>query len=150
MGILTTLQAPVYLDTNVWIYALEGYPALVQPLTELFTAIDRGDISAVTSELTLAEVLVKPFMDGSPERQAAYQQVIRSTSTLQVFPVSREILVEAAKLRATAQLKLPDAIHVATALLTQCSTFLTNDRKLQSIPNLPVFLLSEIFEEEQG
>ncbi len=148
MGILTTLQAPIYLDTNVWIYALEGYPALVQPLTELFTAIDRGDISAVTSELTLAEVLVKPFMDGSLERQAAYQQVIRSTSTLQVFPVSREILVEAAKLRATAQLKLPDAVHVATALSTQCSTFLTNDRKLQSIPNLSVFLLSEIFEEK--
>lgn len=85
MGILTTLQAPVYLDTNIWIYALEGYPALVQPLTELFTAIDQGDISAVTSELTLAEVLVKPFMDGSLERQAAYRQVIRSTSTLQVF-----------------------------------------------------------------
>ncbi|MEH2106079.1 type II toxin-antitoxin system VapC family toxin [Nostoc sp.] len=56
MGILDTIQGTkVYLDTNIWIYALEGYPAFVQDLTQLFQSIDRGNLSVVTSELLLAE-----------------------------------------------------------------------------------------------
>lgn len=64
MGLLNALQGhQIYLDTNIWIYALEGYPDFIQPLTELFSHIDQGNLKAVTSELTLAEVLVKPLMD---------------------------------------------------------------------------------------
>jgi|GEM_PF-5522026 len=37
-----------------------------------------------------------------------------------------------------------DAIHAATALLTQCSTFLTNDQRFQSVPDLSVILFSQI------
>ncbi len=48
-------------------YALEGYPAFQPILTPLFETIDCGDIQAVTSELTLAEVLVKPLLDRSCE-----------------------------------------------------------------------------------
>lgn len=50
----------VYLDTNIFIYALEGYADFIDDLTELFASIDAGNIRAVTSELTLAEVLVRP------------------------------------------------------------------------------------------
>lgn len=145
MGLLAAVQGHRnYLDTNIWIYALEGYPEFLQPLTDLFAAIDRGVVQAVTSELTLAEVLVKPFMDGSTDRQIAYRQAIRSSQFLQVISVSREILIEAAELRANSQIKLPDAIHIATALSMQCSTLLTNDHRLPAIENLNVLLLSEI------
>lgn len=51
----------VYIDTNIWIYSLEGFAPLAPALTALFERIDAGDLAAVTSELTLAEVLVKPF-----------------------------------------------------------------------------------------
>jgi hypothetical protein len=37
-------------------------------LTALFEALDRGELTAVTSELTLAEVLVKPLLDHHAER----------------------------------------------------------------------------------
>ncbi len=58
-----TLSGRVYLDTNIFIYALEGYPTFRAVLTTLFAALDRGDLVAVTSELTLAEALVKPLLD---------------------------------------------------------------------------------------
>lgn len=61
-----------------------------------------------------------------------------------MIPVSRQILIEAAKLRASINIKLPDAIHAATALLTQSSTFLTNDQRFRNVPDLLVILLSEI------
>ena len=145
MDILNIIQGQqIYLDTNVWIYALEGYPSFVPDLTQLFQSIDSGDLTAVTSELTLAEVLVKPLMDGNLERQMAYQQAIKNSNVLYVAPVSRNVLIKAAQLRASVNLKLPDAIHAATALLTRCSTFLTNDKGFRTVPGFHVILLSEI------
>lgn len=50
----------IYLDTNVWIYAPEGFPPFTSALTALFARIDNGELVGVTSELTLAGALVKP------------------------------------------------------------------------------------------
>lgn len=147
MVILNAIQSErVYLDTNVFIYALEGYPDFVDELTELFENFDEGNLRAVTSELTLAEVLVRPFIDGNVERQTAYQQVLQSSQALEVVTVSRDVLIEAARLRSVSTLRLPDAIHGATARLTECETFLTNDRRLLAIPGIEVILLSEVIE----
>ncbi len=80
----------VYLDTNVFIYAIEGYPEFVDELNEFIDSIDAGNLKAFTSELTLAEVLVRPLMDGNLEIQIAYQQALQSSQGLEVVPVSRE------------------------------------------------------------
>jgi len=145
MGLLTALQGDhIYLDTNIWIYALEGFPAFAQNLTALFQALDLGTLTAVTSELSLAEVLVKPMQKQNATQQAIYKQAISSTQNLSIIPVGREILIAAAQLRAITNLKLPDAIHAATALSSQCSTFLTNDQRFQAVSNLQVILLSQI------
>ena len=83
------LSGRVYFDTNIFIYALEGYAAFRSALTALFEALDRKALTAVTSELTLAEALVKPLLDRHAERQAAYLQLLQSTASLMVVPVSR-------------------------------------------------------------
>jgi predicted nucleic acid-binding protein len=135
----------IYLDANVFIYLLEGYPAYVQVLTELFSLIDSSELQAVTSELTLAETLVKPKMDDNTDLQQAYQDMFLTTSLLEVVPISTEILIEAATLRAkNRQIKLPDAIHAATAYVNQCQAFITNDKSLKGIPDIKVIMLSDI------
>ncbi|MFH0958320.1 MAG: hypothetical protein V1897_06415 [Pseudomonadota bacterium] len=63
MGIMDVIKGErIYLDTNIIIYPLEGYPECASSLATLFAAIDEGKLSAVTSELTLAESLVKPMI----------------------------------------------------------------------------------------
>jgi predicted nucleic acid-binding protein len=64
----------IYLDTNIFIYAIEGYPDFVDELNQLFDSIDAGNFRAFTSELTLAEVLVRPLMDANLEIQAVNQK----------------------------------------------------------------------------
>jgi predicted nucleic acid-binding protein len=41
VGILETIKGDlVYLDVNIWIYALEGYPDFQEEIARLFQAID--------------------------------------------------------------------------------------------------------------
>ena len=42
-----------YVDVNVFIYAVEAHSQYLVPVSELFDGIDRGDVLAVTSELSL-------------------------------------------------------------------------------------------------
>lgn len=145
MELLRSIESgTVYLDTNIWIYALENYPQYSQTLQILFQALDQGHITACTSELTLAETLVKPIQRENIAQQTICEQFINSTAYLSVIPINRSILVSAAQIRANSQLKLPDAIHAATALQTHCTRFLTNDRQFQKLATLSVLLLSEM------
>lgn len=103
--------------------------------------MDSGEVTAVTSDLTLAEVLVKPMQDQNERLQDAYRQFLRPTSVLRMEPITREILEHAAGIRAAAELKLPDAIHLATAVSSRCDSFLTNDQAFDSVSFIGVQML---------
>ncbi len=145
MGILSALVGlRVLLDANILIYALEGFVLFASELQFLFDAIQEGKIHGVTSELSLAEVLVKPILENNYELRVAYERLLGNSPVFSVMPVTREILVGAGEIRARQRLRLPDAIHVVTAQMNHCSCFLTNDTKLRSVPGLRVLILSDI------
>ena len=71
--LIRSLGNLVYLDANVVVYAVEGYPAFRERICALLEAMDRRTLRAVTGELTLAEVLVNlleepsgPSLGGRP------------------------------------------------------------------------------------
>ncbi len=132
----------VYLDANVWIYALEGFEPFSEALKRLFERVDRSDLIAVTSELTVAEVLVKPFSSSKVALQQLYLETLQSGEGLIVVPLDRSVLIEAAKLRAGhASIKLPDAIHAATALAQHTNVFLTGDARFDTIAGINAIVL---------
>lgn len=137
-GVINLTGATVYLDTNVFVYAVEGFPEYQEFLKELFDRIERSEITAVTSELTLAEVLVKPLELGRHDIVAFYDEMLQTSDRLVVAPIEREILVNAAEYRATLNISLPDAIHVATAVNSGCSILLSNDRKLRAPESITI------------
>ena len=146
MGVAEALRGRrAYFDTNVFIYAIEGYPAYTPLLNVVYGLLESGETEAATSEITLAEVLVKPLRDGNPALAGRYQDALQTSAGLTIIPVSRAILVEAAGIRAQrATIPLPDAIHIATAQAAGCQTLLTNDARLMAAPGLQVLLLSEL------
>ena len=144
MGILEKIAGRrTYLDVNVFIYALEGHPQYLSVVQELFGAIDRGDIRAVTSELSLAEALVKPLAEGRTDLQDLYARAIAPAPFLDVVPVTREVLIEAARIRARDSARLPDAIHLATAIQSRCQIVLTNDTRIRAAASLELVQLSQ-------
>jgi len=133
----------IYIDTSVAIYTIEGNPdyySLLQPLWYKFYA---GEIQIISSELILMEVLVVPLRNGNNSLVADYEKLLLS-SQVQLIPISQSILRQAANLRATSNIKTPDAIHATTALSVNSNQFITNDKGFRNVPGLPVVILSEV------
>jgi predicted nucleic acid-binding protein len=149
MGSLKDLMGRrAYLDANVFIYALNDFPPFARFLNGLFEASDAGRLFSVTSELTLAEVLVLPLRRGDARQEQRCRDILTPDEGLDVVQVSTRILEQSARMRASnPALRLPDAIHVATAIQSNCDWVLTNDRHFQTAQNVPVMLLSEAVSE---
>jgi len=135
----------LYLDTNLFIYAIEEISPFAEQVKPLLQAADRGEIQLVTSLLALAETLVMPCRTHNDWLIAKYRRLFtQPPAGLSVSPLDADILERAARLRAgTPSLRLPDAIHVASAESGQCDCFLTNDKRLRDALSLPVVVLAQ-------
>lgn len=134
----------IYCDACIWIYAVEAVAPFETPLRRLFDDVDRGNVNLVTSELSLLEVLVKPLQVGDEPLCRAFETALSPSDALAVTPISRSILLEAARMRSRQVLRVPDAIHLATAKLSKADVVLTNDVRWRSQPDIPVMILSEV------
>lgn len=131
MGSAVT-ESVAYFDTNVFITAFENAGARSDHAWWILDAVETGELKAVTSEITLAEILVKPIELGADDLCSAYEQVFVSGPNFEVCPVERRILIEAARIRAGRKsIRLPDAVHIATAARRGCTYFLSGDTRLR-------------------
>src|ERR1700686_5349124 len=102
----------LYLDTNVFIKAVEGTDEAAVPAKRLIEAL-RSHHSGVaeTSEITFAEVLASPQRsDALPLqiKRRVYLDLLVWSAFITLIPVSRDILIETADLSTVARFKLPD------------------------------------------
>ncbi len=134
----------VYLDANGFIYSVERIDPYYTILDRLWQATKSQQIIVITSELTLLEVKVKPLKTQNTALIAAFNAILRDSPDVQMVAITRNVLEEAAVLRATLNLKTPDALHAASARQKKCSLFVTNDKGFKQITDLPVTVLSEI------
>jgi predicted nucleic acid-binding protein len=129
---MTTVER-VYLDTNVFIMLSEKDHRLQQLLVQMISSQpSEKPPKFATSELTLSELLVKPYQAGDDTLINGYESLILNSDWLDVRPVDRAVLYYAAVLRAQYRhLKLPDAIHVSSAIGQDCSHFLSDDHGIK-------------------
>jgi len=133
----------IYIDTPVVIYSVEWNPDYYSLLQPLWLKFQTGEIQIISSELILMETLVLPLKNNDTFLLNAYEELLLSEN-MQLVPINQSILRQAANIRATTNLKTPDAIHAATALSVNCNQFLTNDKGFRNVPSLPVIILSEV------
>lgn len=136
-----TQAGPVYLDANIFIATFEGAPgqALSRELGQLFAQAAAGRLMLATSALTLSEILVRPIALRHETLTRRYLQMFRvGLPWLNIYPIDQDILIRAAAIRAERRMKLPDALHVATALEHRVARFLTADMGIGSQDGLDV------------
>lgn len=129
-------SSPIYVDANPIKYFVEGDEKLATSARELFALLKQRPSLAVTSELTLAELLVK-----AGPHSRVYLDLIVWSGIFDLRPVSRDILIETAAYRRASlriepdgresTVKLPDAIHVVTAIKSGCTRIISNDTRMR-------------------
>ncbi|MFH2046998.1 MAG: PIN domain-containing protein [Pseudomonadota bacterium] len=133
----------VGLDTAPLIYFIEENPAYIKTVKLFFEAMDRGDLLVVTSTVTLLEVLVHPLRSNNRELATEYRDILLN-SKLMMMEVSNAIAEQAAQLRATHNIRTPDAIQISAALDAGATHFFTNDVRLPDIPSIQIISLDSL------
>jgi predicted nucleic acid-binding protein len=134
----------VAFDANVFVYLFESTGQLAAAAIAVVNAVSARRLTGVVSSVALAEVIGRPVRIGDDTMGERYADAIRSIENLHVVPVTIEIAVEAGFVRGRTSLTLADAVHVATARVAGASAFVTNDRRLRSMPKLDVIQLAEL------
>ncbi|RLB77603.1 MAG: PIN domain nuclease [Deltaproteobacteria bacterium] len=131
------------LDTAPLIYFIEENPAYIETVRLFFEAMDRGDFLVVTSTVTLLEVLVHPLRSNNRELATEYRDILLN-SKLTTLEVSSAIAEQAAHLRATHNIRTPDAIQISAALNAGATQFFTNDIRLPEIPSIQILSIDAL------
>ncbi len=141
----------IHLDTAPIIYFIQENPKYSPILKEVFSKIDQGYVSGISSFITLIELLVNPLELKNYLLADRYRYLVMNSSCFTLYPVERMVSEKAAELRAkysgnTTQgfkLKTPDAIQIASAISFGAQLFLTNDDKLKNVKEIEVLTLDD-------
>jgi predicted nucleic acid-binding protein len=137
LGKLPT-NARVTVDSAPIIYFLEDHPKLASRFAPVFEAAAEGELSIFVSTITVAEVMAGPLKAGNDILAAQYYEALRGSRNWEIVPVTEEIAILAARIRAIRKLRLPDAIQVATAVATASVALVTHDIDFSRVQEITI------------
>ena len=132
----------LFLDTAPLIYYVEENRRYLALVDVIFDRIFEEQLIGITSPISLAECLARPYRLGQTQLQQDYFNLITATNLVFTL-IDQNMARQAAEFRSRYNLELPDAFQIAVALSTNCQAFLTNDAKLRRITELQVLVLDD-------
>lgn len=133
----------VYLDANCVIYLIEWNPIWAPKVFGRVAELRKAGYRIAVGDLARTECLAQPFLKGDAAVIASYQDFFNDPS-VEVLPLTAMVCEKAAQIRAASlmRLKVPDCLHLATAIENGCDRFLTNDAQLLRCTQISVEILS--------
>jgi uncharacterized protein len=119
-----------YLDACVAIYYVERSPEYFSRVEAALFCTAGESVRPVISDLTRLECRVLPLRAGDQGLLARYDAFFALDEVARA-ELDRSVFELATELRATHNLKTPDALHLAAAIRAGCAEFWTNDRRLE-------------------
>ena len=134
----------IALDTSVFIYQLEANARYLALTDQIFTWIERPGGKAVTSTITMTELLVQPYRVADQQQADEFYVLLSTYPNLEWIPPNLEIADRAAKLRALHGLRIPDALHAATTVHAGATGLVTNDPVFERVKDFETLLLDRL------
>lgn len=133
----------VGLDTAPFIYFIEDVALYGDLLEPVFDRLENHGLRAVTSTVTLAEILTKPLADKNFGLVDEIKFTLKTFSTLSMVAIDEKLAEAAALIRARYRFRLPDALQIAAAIDGDATLFVTNDGRLKKIDTIEVLVLDD-------
>ena len=130
----------IYADANVIIRLVEGDAATRAPLEARLLPFKGTTGFLQTSCLSRLECRVKPLRVADTKLLALYDAFFASTEVV-LLELTGGVVEKATELRATLNVKTPDALHLASAILCGATAFLTGDKGFARCSEIPVEVL---------
>ena len=148
MGLVDELRGlRICIDTAPFIYFIEKNPKYLSMLRPFFAEINAGKIDALTSTITLLEVLVLPFKTKNESLAEKYRDILLYAEGLTTFEIFHEVSELSSKLRAKYSIRTSDAIQIAVGIIYGADAFLTNDSSLKKVNDIRVVILEDFLEK---
>jgi predicted nucleic acid-binding protein len=138
----------VALDANVFIYAYQENPIFLPVVRPIFARLDEdAKFHVITSIITLIEVTVQPMRQNRQDLVTLYSSALLNSPNVSTIGLDTEIAQHTAELRAKLNLRTPDAIQVATAIVSRAEAFITNDERFKLVTDIPVLLVNDFVQK---
>lgn len=134
----------VAIDSCIFIYELEANPRYVALARRVFAWLENPGHSAVTSTVTMTEILTLPYQGADEARVDAYFGLLSCYPHLEWIAPDLQIARLAARFRAQSRMRTPDALQAATAVRSGAQGFLSNDKAFRRVEGMETLLLDEL------
>ncbi len=134
----------VALDTSIFVYHVQGNPRYLPATDHLFAWLERPLSNAVTSCISVTELLVQPIRESDEKLVGEFFLLLTRYPHLEWMPTTVPIAALAARFRATYRLRTPDALQAATAVYSAATGLITNDVSFRRLTEIQVLVLDDL------
>lgn len=136
--------ASLFLDSMVFIYALEKNPTYLELSRHIIKEIENGIYKGTTSIISTLEAMSPRSLREDLTKVNQIASFFINATTLNIVNIDHRVAYKAAELRRDYKISLPDATQMAVALLEKCDVFITNDDIFRKIKPMETLLLDDI------
>lgn len=133
----------ICIDTNIFAYFIERNKDFFKTVEKEFKKIRAQKNDLCLTFLSQSELLVRPLAINDEGLIDFYAQLKDRFPISIIFPTENTPTITA-QLRVKYQLKIPDSLNLATAITSNCHTFITNDGGLKKVSEIKILLLKEL------
>ena len=132
----------VFFDTAPFIYFLENDGDFKAKAKKLISDCEKADF--VTSTVTVSEYLTGAFKNEDEQNVSDFKNTIVDYD-FEVIPIDWDIAEEAARIRAKySGFKMMDSLQLASAKVSGCDAFISNDLQLKQYSDVKVLIVDEV------
>ena len=134
----------IALDTSIFIYQLEANVRYLALTDYIFSWLEQPGSSAVTSTITMTELLAQPYRALDEQRVDEFFGLLSTYPNLEWIAPDLQIADRAAQIRARHRLRTPDALQAATAVQARATGLITNDPVFERVDEFDTLLLDQL------
>ena len=132
----------IFLDTTPIIYYIQQNEIYFRTIDKIFYFLAENKADFIASDITTAESLVHAYRYEKTDWLNNFESLMKILD-VRILHTTGEIARNAAQISAKFNFELPDSIQLATAVLSDCKIFLTNDKRLKKFDEVQCLLVDD-------